>query len=373
MSSVDVVVPCYKYAHYLETCVASVLSQRGPEIRILIIDDASPDNTPEVAARLCVADPRVNYVRNEQNLGLIGTVNRGILEWAAADYILVISADDYLLPDALARAVWVMDKHRDVDLVFGQARVVRDDALPVTTTGGPVPEAQVITGAAYLKRSCEVGTPAPSPSVLVRTSAQKRLGGYCANFPHTSDMELWMRFAANGPIGVVREAQAGYRWHGGNMTLAYTNRAVSDRRERIATCEYVYQTHGGANIEGFAGWIAAMKQSLGREAIYNAGRAAESGNRDAYDACVAFALECDPSLARSLKMLRLKFRRLVGPAIAKLLRIGVERLRGRAPSPDTWLDHDSELGWWPQPPETAPDAAGANARPSAGLSQLAPL
>jgi glycosyltransferase involved in cell wall biosynthesis len=62
---IDIVIPCYKYAHYLEQCVTSVLTQRDVEVRVLIIDDCSPDNTPEVAARLAATDRRVTYVRNE--------------------------------------------------------------------------------------------------------------------------------------------------------------------------------------------------------------------------------------------------------------------------------------------------------------------
>ena len=46
MSSVDVVVPCYNYANYLPHCIDSILSQRDTNVRVLILDDASPDNTP---------------------------------------------------------------------------------------------------------------------------------------------------------------------------------------------------------------------------------------------------------------------------------------------------------------------------------------
>ncbi|MGO7624616.1 glycosyltransferase family 2 protein, partial [Rhizobium ruizarguesonis] len=52
MHSVDVVIPCYKYAHFLEECVGSVLSQAGVDVRVLILDDCSPDNTPEVGMAL---------------------------------------------------------------------------------------------------------------------------------------------------------------------------------------------------------------------------------------------------------------------------------------------------------------------------------
>ena len=58
--------------------MSSVLDQEGVDVRVLILDDCSPDGTPAVASRLAGADPRVEYRRNEQNLGLIGTANDGL-------------------------------------------------------------------------------------------------------------------------------------------------------------------------------------------------------------------------------------------------------------------------------------------------------
>ena len=48
-SSVDVIVPCYRYGHFLRMCVESVLAQSYSPVRVLIIDDASPDNSGEIA------------------------------------------------------------------------------------------------------------------------------------------------------------------------------------------------------------------------------------------------------------------------------------------------------------------------------------
>ncbi len=56
MIRVDVTVPRYKYAHFLRKCVESILSQSLTDVRVLIIDDASPDHTPEVAAELATRD-----------------------------------------------------------------------------------------------------------------------------------------------------------------------------------------------------------------------------------------------------------------------------------------------------------------------------
>ena len=82
MSRVDVVVPCYKYGHFLRECVESVLSQEGVDVRVLIIDDCSPDQTPEVAAELVQEDKRVEYRRHKVNHGHVDTYNEG-LDWAA--------------------------------------------------------------------------------------------------------------------------------------------------------------------------------------------------------------------------------------------------------------------------------------------------
>ncbi len=95
MGRIDVVVPCYNYARFLRPCVESVLSQQHVDIRMLIIDDASSDDTELLAHGLVAQDQRVQFRRHASNLGNIATYNEGI-EWAAGDYFLLLSADDYL-------------------------------------------------------------------------------------------------------------------------------------------------------------------------------------------------------------------------------------------------------------------------------------
>ena len=110
MASVDVVIPCYNYAKYLPRCVASVLSQEGVDVRALIIDDCSTDETPAVGAALAQQDARVLYRRHAKNMRHIATYNEGLIDWASADYCLLLSADDLLAPLAPAtrhRVSWM--------------------------------------------------------------------------------------------------------------------------------------------------------------------------------------------------------------------------------------------------------------------------
>ena len=110
MSSVDVFVPCYCYGHYLRECVESVLTQSHRAVRVLILDDAAPDNTTEISAALAREDSRVAIVRHEVNKGHIATYNEGI-DWVSADCMLLLSADDYLLAGALDAPQAVYGRH----------------------------------------------------------------------------------------------------------------------------------------------------------------------------------------------------------------------------------------------------------------------
>src|ERR1700676_2500929 len=99
MSQVDVIVPCYQYGHFLRDCVASVLAQEAVELRVLVLDDASADDTAAIGAELAASDRRVEFRRHAVNQGHIATYNEG-LDWASGDYTLLLDADDLLTPGA---------------------------------------------------------------------------------------------------------------------------------------------------------------------------------------------------------------------------------------------------------------------------------
>lgn len=102
MSTIDIVIPNYNYGRFLEGCVESVLGQNIPDMRILIIDNASTDDSVAIARSLAAANPRIETSLRPRNLGGHASFNEGI-DWARADYFAIICADDVLSPGALAR------------------------------------------------------------------------------------------------------------------------------------------------------------------------------------------------------------------------------------------------------------------------------
>ena len=330
MSSVSVFIPCYKYGHFLEECVASVLDdQEGVDVRVLIIDDASPDDSAEVAQKIAARDPRVEVVVHAANRGNIATFNEGVIDWADGDYCLMLSADDRLTPGALRRARDLLDAHPSVGFVYGRARYVMDGA-PLPTARTRLRGWSVWPGPQWIEhRFRQAENSITSPEIIVRTSLQKRVGGYDPQLPRAADMELYMRLAAYSDVGFIRGVdQAFYRVHGQNMHKAVST--LMDLRQRRSVFEVVLDRYGDRlpdtkRLSGIA------HRALARQALWAAGRVydrgpirqtefgrrflgAEAGEEERdVDELVAFAFDCWPEVS-SLSLYRtLRSRKRIGP------------------------------------------------------------
>lgn len=310
--TVAVVVPCYRYGHYLGRCVGSVLSQVGVDVRVLVIDDASPDDSADVARRLATADPRVEVRVHAANAGHIATYNEGLLGWADADYVALLSADDVLAPGALARAVAVMERHRGVGMVYGHA-VEFDDVVP-SFAGSQSFFPVVHDGRAWLARRCaEAVNVVPCPGVVVRADVQRAVGGYDPRFPHAGDLHMWLRIAAVADVAYVRgAAQAGYRVHHASMSQHVYQDPLADPSERARVfASFLADVDGGPA----RGWGTDVRRALADEVMWRACRAVERGApRDDVDRIEAFGAELDPEVYHRRSYRALQRRRRTGRA-----------------------------------------------------------
>jgi len=329
MSSVDVIVPCYKYGHFLRQCVESILAQSLPSVRVLIIDDASPDSTSEVATELAKKDSRVTSLRHAVNRGHIATYNEGI-EWASRDYLLILSADDYLLPGALERSAALMDRYPDLGFTFGKAITIDDrgtghQAVSVVENSNW----HVLAGPEFIQLSGSRNI-VPTPTAVIRTELQKRVGGYRSELPHSGDMEMWLRLAAHGAVGVLEAYQAVYRRHASNMSLAYTAKSwLPDLQQRSAAFDCFFQSCscGLANPQqlrlNFL-WL------LSCDAIDLASIAFNQGAIDVSEELSEFALTLCPEVRRSFSWIKLTCKRAVGYGTWRALQPAVDRVRQAA-------------------------------------------
>lgn len=334
MNSIDVIVPCYGYAHYLEECVRSVTSERGLAVRVIIIDDASPDSTHEVARRLARQDSRIVFRKHTENLGHITTYNEGI-DWLEADYMLLLSADDYLLPGALCRAVDFLEAHPNVGFVYGMAVLTPESGLTAPPAGStPASDTwNLKTGLEFINIVAASGTinPVPTPTAIVRTHLLKQLGGYRPELPHSGDMEMWLRLAVHGDVGEFNGYLAVWRRHESNMQTGYYRKdyGLEDLKQRCAAIDWVFEEFG-ESIPEAEKLHRRLRAPLAIDGLKIASWAMNDGCQEIVSQLIEFALSADPECRRSRHWKILEFKRFYGARLWHSLYTTASRVLGRS-------------------------------------------
>ncbi len=312
MPSVSVIVPCYNYGRFVTDCVTSLLTNTKVELDILVIDDRSTDDSWSVVRTLPALHPGIRVTRNERNLGLIGTANLG-LDQAKGDYVVLLSADDAHAPGWLDRAAIGLEGHPSASLTYGPTRRF-SGALP--TVHRHRDERVVLhPGRRWLEETCRRGVPAIlSPEVVVRTSAQREVGGYNPALPYSSDMEMWLRLASIGDVlRMSGPIAAFYRVSGQSMSREIYLDPLRELRVRRAAFDGWHAAAEG-RVADRDDLMRVARTSLARQAVRRAGWAFLR-DADLFEAVCEFALEQDAEWA--------------GPAVGRLRTLSGSRLAAR--------------------------------------------
>ena len=220
---VSFIIPCYKLAYLLSDCINSILSQTYKDFEVLIMDDCSPDQTPEVAQSF--HDPRVKHVRNEKNLGHLRNYNRGI-ELSHGKYIWLISADDCLRrPYALEHYVQVMEEHPGVGYVFSPAMRLQDNQeTEIVSWSRHGNQDAIFKGHSFLRKLVQ-GNCVVAPAGMVRKECYDKVSIFPLDMPNSGDWYLWCVFALHYDAAYIAEPLVCYRSHDTNMSKILTQSA----------------------------------------------------------------------------------------------------------------------------------------------------
>jgi glycosyltransferase involved in cell wall biosynthesis len=316
--AVDVIVPCYNYGKYLNECVFSIVNQADVDVRVLVIDDASSDESPEIAARLSAADARVHSRCHATNAGHISTYNEGFA-WAEAPYVLLISADDLLIPGALARAAVALDTHPRA--VFAYGRQVLFDIEPIAPRDEPWDHKRcaVQPGPDFIAELCRLGhNPVATPTVVVRTAAQHRVGGYDPALPHTADLLNWLKLAAYGDAIFLDVHQAFKRRHTRNMQIQYVVAPEGDVPQRVQAFEHFWRdcTH---LLSDTCQLQANASGALARDVLGRAADAFDSADEVTCEELLKLCRSLSPEIAKTRGWRRLSLKRRLGPKLSARL------------------------------------------------------
>jgi succinoglycan biosynthesis protein ExoO len=119
---VSVIIPAYNTEAYLARAIKSALNQTLSDIEVIVVDDASTDNTVKVAQSF--SDPRLKLLQNSQNLGAGGARNRALRE-ARGQWVAVLDSDDWYAPGRLKKLVQIAEE-QNADLVADDLYLIED-------------------------------------------------------------------------------------------------------------------------------------------------------------------------------------------------------------------------------------------------------
>ena len=273
------VVAAYNAEPWVGEAVRSVLRQTMADFELVVVDDASTDDTARAVDR--ERDPRLRLVRNERNLGQACTWNRAV-SLCSAPFVKFLCADDFLRADCLEQMLAVAEPSPSVGLVFSRRSIAvsPDDAVGVEwrETYEASHERFGLLGAVNSGRRLFdalaeeefpdnwIGEPS---NVMLRRELFTLLGGFHSEIRQPVDFELWLRAMFHGDVGFVDAELATYRVLTNSVTRA-TESEGSRWLDRLWLLESLL---ADKEISAAHPEIAAMARS---ERLHAAGRLGKS-------------------------------------------------------------------------------------------------
>jgi len=191
---ISVIIPVYNCEKYIGEAIESVLHQTFKDFELVIVDDGSTDETPEIVDRYAQLDDRIRVIHQE-NTGRCGSINRGILE-SRYEWIARLDADDLFLPKKLEIQVNFLSEHPYIKVLGSYYYHINPGKKIIgINREGPVTleEFQL-----HLKNNIPI-TVNPS-SVVMHKGTVLDVGLYRAQFKQAEDIDLWNRIAEQGNI-----------------------------------------------------------------------------------------------------------------------------------------------------------------------------
>lgn len=264
MPLVSIVLPTYKRAHVLPNAIRSVLNQTYANLELIIVDDDSPDSTPEVVKSF--NDERIRYVRNEPNLKLPGALNKGF-SLARGAYLTWTSDDNLFASNAIKKMVAALQAG-DCDFVYADYFLFAD----IDAAGNALEKRhERLPGQLQLENTNHIGA-----CFLYTREAYEAVGEYDPELFLVEDYDYFMRIAKRFKVCHIPEPLYYFRRHddalfcsrfcevkAADVLVRYKNGYLDEEEALTAVVGLVMQ-----NVDGLRNPLLRWSRRLVREASF---------------------------------------------------------------------------------------------------------
>ncbi len=205
----SVVMPVRDGARWLGEAIESIVSQTFSDLELLVIDDGSTDETPQILNAWSRRDGRIRLLR-QHDPGLVAALNYGLAN-ARGPFLARLDADDLAAPERLERQIRVLENEPSIGLLGSWAQRTDERGR---LRGYLRPETDPKKLADILTRA----NPFVHSTIMLRTEIARRLGGYRAAFEAAEDYDLWLRMSEVTSLANLPEPLVQYRRHEANVT-----------------------------------------------------------------------------------------------------------------------------------------------------------
>jgi len=219
--AVSVMMAVYDAEAYLEAALESILTQSFRDFELIAVDDGSRDGSRAILGRYAARDERMRVIARTHG-GLVPTRNAALAA-ARGEFVAVMDADDVSRPQRLERQLAHLRAHPELLALGAEVEIVDPDGWPIRRMGVPLEhdaiDAQLLRGR---------GEALTHPVVMFRRDALIALGGYREAYPHSEDLDLYLRLAERGRLANLPDTLLEYRHH-----LRKTSNACAAEHRRV--------------------------------------------------------------------------------------------------------------------------------------------
>ncbi len=232
---VSINIVTHNRANYIVDCIRSILNQSYHNWELIIIDDASTDNTYEVI-KFFLTDKRIKYflVDKQDNIAKVRNI---AFKKSAGEYMAILDSDDQWFDrDKLKKQVDFLDNNLDYALVGGAAQIINSEDDVIEIVNKPVTDREI-------KKDFFTKNPFFHSSILIRSNIFNILGGYDEKFSFGEDMDLCLRAGKEHKLYNLPDVVISYRKHNDNEAKKHSKAAIMDVFKIIGKNRRAYKTN----------------------------------------------------------------------------------------------------------------------------------